>query len=99
MGRRRHVVDSPTLQLTIAIASANSGACSRFYMAHFDETLAEARRATGRDESFCLDVVQEAMMRVIRSMKPIEGAEDLRRWFRRVVKTCAYDMLRKERRA
>ena len=57
-----------------------------------------ARQATGRDESFCLDVVQDAMMRVIRSMSEMQTEEDVTRWLRAVVMNCAYDLLRKERR-
>ncbi len=58
-----------------------------------------AGRATGRDESFCLDVVQEAMLRVIKSMpKSIASDDELRAWLSRVVRTCAMDMLRGERR-
>lgn len=59
----------------------------------------EAGRATGRDESFCLDVVQDSMMRVIRSIKPMPTDEDLRRWLGVVVRSCAYDRLRREARA
>lgn len=57
---------------------------------------AEARRVTNRDESFCLDVVQDAMVRVIRSMKPMDAEHRLRGWLKVVVQTCACDRLRRE---
>jgi RNA polymerase sigma-70 factor (ECF subfamily) len=91
-------VEDSTRTITTAIASGDTEAFSRLYLERFDDCLAEARRATGRDEAFCLDVVQETMMRVIRSMKPLETAADLRRWLNRVVRNCAYDLLRRERR-
>ena len=84
--------------LTWAIAAGDQRAFTRFFNAWFDTMYAEAARVTGRDESFCLDVVQDAMMRVIRSMKPLETEHDLRRWLRVVVQSCAYDRLRGEAR-
>jgi RNA polymerase sigma factor (sigma-70 family) len=59
---------------------------------------ADAVRATGRDEAFCLDVVQDAMLRVIRRMRPMATEGDLGRWLRAVVQSCAYDRLRGESR-
>ncbi|MHC4414188.1 MAG: RNA polymerase sigma factor [Planctomycetota bacterium] len=84
--------------LTSAIASGDTEAFTRFYRRWFDAMYAEAARATGRDESFCLDVVQDAMMRVIRSITPMSSELDLRRWLRVVVQSCAYDRLRQEAR-
>ena len=85
-------------ELTAAVASGDSEAFARLYRGRFDEMYVEARRATGRDESFCLDIVQDAMIRVIRSMKPLETEQHLRTWLRVVVQSCAYDRLRKEAR-
>ena len=85
-------------QLTAAIASGDTEAFARFYRGRFDHMYAEARRATGRDESFCLDVVQDAMIRVIRSLRPMDSETGLRSWLRAVVQCCAYDRLRAEAR-
>jgi RNA polymerase sigma factor (sigma-70 family) len=82
--------------LTTAIASGDTEAFARFYHAWFDVMYADAARATRRDESFCLDVVQDAMLRIIRRMKPLATEDDLRRWLRTVVQSCAYDRLRAE---
>ena len=84
--------------LTAAIAAGDTEAFTRFYHEWFDSMLAEARRATRRDESFCLDVVQDALMRVIRAIKPMNSTDDVRRWLRVVVQTRAYDRLRRESR-
>lgn len=84
--------------LTTAIASGDAQAFARFYRAWFDRAYGHAKRATGRDEAFCLDVVQDAMMRVIRSMRAMETEKEIGNWFRAVVTHCAYDRLRKEKR-
>lgn len=60
-------------ELTSAIASGNSEALSRFYRDWFDFALREAHRCTGRDEQFCLDAVQETMVRVIKRLKTLES--------------------------
>jgi RNA polymerase sigma factor (sigma-70 family) len=85
-------------ELTAAVASGDTEAFARLYRDRFDEMYAEARRATGRDESFCLDVIQDAMLRVIKSMKVMDTEQRLRAWLRVVVQSCAYDRLRSEAR-
>lgn len=84
--------------LTTAMASGDTEAFTLFYGEQFDWMYSEARRASARDESFCLDVVQDAMIRVIRTIKPVETEERLRAWLRVIVQSCVYDQLRKEMR-
>jgi RNA polymerase sigma factor (sigma-70 family) len=100
---REHVIEQGAVQpdvkaLTTAIASGDTEAFARFYRARFDAMYTDAVAATGRDEAFCLDVVQDAMMKIIRRMKPMATEDDLRRWLRAVVQSCAYDRLRSESR-
>ena len=83
---------------TAAIAAGATEALARFYHLWFDELYAESRRVTGRDESFCLDVVQDVMLRVVRSMRAFDHEESLRRWLRVVVRTSAIDRLRADSR-
>lgn len=85
-------------ELTGAIASGDPEAFTHFFRTRFDEMYAEARRCTSRDEAFCLDVVQEAFVRLIRALKPLDTEEQLQAWLRVVVRSCAYDLLRKEAR-
>ncbi len=85
-------------ELTGRIAAGDPDAFAVFYRRWFDFAFGEARRATGRDESFCLDVVHDAMMRVIRSMKSMPNEPALRSWLRSAVRSCAYDRLRAEAR-
>ena len=89
-------VDDSILEITSAIASGDTEAFTRFFRSRFDRMHAEARRATGRDEAFCMDLVQDAMVRVIKSIKPMDTEKRLRGWLRVVVQSCAYDRLRKE---
>lgn len=84
--------------LTRAIACGDTEAFARFYTLWFDRMYIMARACTGRDESFCLDVVQDSMMRVIRSIREMNDDAQLERWLHIVVRTCALDLLRRERR-
>lgn len=85
-------------ELTSAIASGDTEAFARLYRAWFDFALAEARQCTGRDEQFCLDAVHEAMLRVIRRLKPLNGEAALAAWLRTAVHSACMDLLRKETR-
>jgi RNA polymerase sigma factor (sigma-70 family) len=91
-------VSEPIRKLTSAIASGDTEAFAVFYRQRFEMMYAEARQFTGRDEAFCLDVVQDSMMRVIRSLRPIDTEHALASWLRIVVQRCALDRLRTERR-
>ena len=86
-----------TPHLTAAIAAGDPVAFAAFYEAWFDRCYNIAVALTRRDESFCLDVVQDAMLRAIRAMKPM-ARPDLERWLVRIIHTTALDALRAERR-
>src|SRR5690606_20630028 len=85
-----------SLQTTSAIARGDAEAFAQFYEVWFDRMVLMARSVTGRDESFCLDVTQDAMLRIVRSMRPMATEDDLRRWLLRIVHTAALDRLRSE---
>lgn len=87
-----------THQLTSAMAVGDEQAVDRFYRRFFDRLYTQARRATGRDEAFCLDVVQDAVVRIIRTVRPVASEAQLLGWMRLVVQTTALDHLRRERR-
>ena len=80
------------------IASGDAEAFSSFFDQWFDDMLDAARRCSGRDESFAMDVVQDALMKVIAHIRPFETEDAMRRWLSVVVKRCAFDRLRAERR-
>lgn len=87
-----------TAALGARIARGDRAALGAFYEAWFGRCYAMARSLTGRDESFCLDVVQEAMLRVVRGVRRMDSDADLARWMVRVVHSSALDLLRRERR-
>jgi RNA polymerase sigma-70 factor (ECF subfamily) len=81
------------------MAAGDPAAIERFYRGHFDRLYREARRSTGRrDEAFCLDVVQESVLRIVRTVRSVADEARLAAWLKLVVRTTAYDMLRREER-
>ena len=83
---------------TTALAAGDPAAVEAFYRRYFDMLYSQARRATGRDEAFCLDVVQESVLRVIRSVRAAHSEAQFNAWLNLVVRTAAYDLLRGESR-
>lgn len=97
-GQTARVVARDARSITTAIARGDSDAMRDHYEAWFEPCYALARRITRRDESFCLDVVQEAMLRVVRAMPVLETETQLRTWMGAVVRSAAIDLLRRETR-
>ena len=90
--------DNAAARLSAGMAAGDPAAVAAFYRRHFDDLYRIAKQATRRDESFCLDVVQEAVLRIVRTVRPVAGDGPFRAWLRVVVQTTAYDLLRAERR-
>ena len=90
--------DARARRLTAGIARGDRACLGEFYGLWFDRSFLLARTLTKRDESFCLDVVQEAMLRVVRSVRPMASQRDVERWMLRVLHTVALDLLRRESR-
>lgn len=80
------------------IRAGDPAALADFYQHWFDRSVAIVRARTGRDESFALDVVHDAIIRVARGMPGLETDADLSRWMIRVLMTCVLDRLRQEAR-
>lgn len=80
------------------IRAGDPAALTDFYQHWFDRSVAIVRARTGHDESFALDVVQDAMIRVARSVPRLETEADLSRWMIRVLTSCAIDRLKQEAR-
>jgi RNA polymerase sigma-70 factor (ECF subfamily) len=90
-----------TPSLIARIARGDTVAFAEFYERWFDRAFDAARAGTRRDESFCLDVVQDSMVRAIKCLRPTLGIrtrDELDRWMGRVVYTTAIDHLRRETR-
>jgi RNA polymerase sigma factor (sigma-70 family) len=78
------------------MAAGKEEAIEAFYRDCFQWLYQKARRASGRDEAFCLDVVQEAVLRILRCVRPIESEGQFRAWLRLVVQSTAYDLLKSD---
>ncbi|MCA9292375.1 MAG: sigma-70 family RNA polymerase sigma factor [Phycisphaerales bacterium] len=79
-----------------AIRAGDAAAFTRLYEATFDRLLARAKRCTKRDEQFCLDVVQEVFVKVIKRLPILESEAALHAWLDRATVTTAYDALRRD---
>lgn len=90
--------DARARALALGVSRGDRDAVAAFYEAWFDRTLAAATRACGRDESFCLDVVQEVMIKVAGRMPPLATHAEVERWMWRVTYHAALDALRGEKR-
>jgi RNA polymerase sigma-70 factor (ECF subfamily) len=90
--------DKRATELTRGMAAGDARAIEEFYRRYFDLMYSQARRVTRRDEAFCLDVVQEAVIKVVRLVRAVESQAQLTAWLRLVVRTTAYDLCKAERR-
>ena len=93
--------EPPIAQLTTSMAAGDARAIEAFYRRYFSAMLGMARAAVPsrrRDEAFALDVVHDAMLRIVRCIRQMEGEAHLLNWTRLVVQSCALDRLRQEQR-
>ncbi len=91
----------PTIAVPAIAASAKAAApceLERWYRAEFDRMVALARAFTGRDEAFCLDVVQDVTLRVARRVRSIPTGGGGAAWTATLVRRAAIDRLRADRR-
>lgn len=92
----RTAVDSAALAK--AIAAGSEAAFAAFYTAWFPATLALAHASSRRDEAFCLDVVQDVMLRVAQKLPALRDERAVRAWMTTAVLRAISDRLRAERR-
>lgn len=84
-----------TTALTRSMALGDPAAIEAFYRRYFDLMYREARRCIGADESTSLDLVQESMLKMLRSIRPLSTEQQLRCWTCRLVRSVAIDHVRK----
>ena len=84
--------------LSRAIQRGDETAFAAFYAAWFAATLALARASSRRDEAFCLDVVQDVMLTVAKSMPALRDERAVRGWMTTTVLRALADRARAERR-
>lgn len=85
-------------QLTGALVRGDAAALDRIYREHLGAMVGLARRASGRDESFALDAVHDAFVRIIAAPRVCDTDERLRAWLRRAVLSAVIDRLRTQAR-
>ncbi len=83
---------------TRAIAAGDEAAFAAFYAVWFAPTLAMAKAASRRDESFCLDVVQDVMLAVCRRLPALRDERALRAWMAKATCRSVVDRGRAESR-
>lgn len=93
-----HEADEAARLLTRGVARGDRDAVAAFYEQWFDFVYRQARRASGRDDSFAMDIVQEVMVRAARSMPAIDDHAGVERWLTRVACNTVVDHQRSERR-
>ncbi|MBL9150544.1 MAG: sigma-70 family RNA polymerase sigma factor [Phycisphaerae bacterium] len=92
-----HGEDDWARRTSAAVAGGSREALASLYERRFSLLFRTVRDSTRGDESFALDCVQDAMLRVARALEPMESAVALDAWLRRVALNAALDRLRSER--
>ncbi|MCA8969409.1 MAG: sigma-70 family RNA polymerase sigma factor [Planctomycetes bacterium] len=90
--------DTSSRRLVVAIRRGDGAAFERFYDLFFDACVAWTRKATKRDEDFCLDCCQDVMMTVADRIPRLDTKKALAAWLHRCLYTKAIDRLRSEER-
>lgn len=80
------------------IAAGDEGAFVEFHGRWFEALLAFARAASRRDESFCLDVVQDVLMIVAKKIPALRDDAAVGAWMTRTVVRAVADRVRREAR-
>lgn len=84
--------------LTRRVASGDVAAFETLYRRWFPRVLALSMAATGRDESFCLDVTQETMLKAAKSIPVLDSEAAIGAWFARVSLRVALDAMKADAR-
>lgn len=88
----------PSQQWLEGIRRGDAAALEQFYRTWFDKMVAIAVSLTRRDQDFALDLVQDAMVRMIDRTPPLQTEAQLAVWVRRTLLSCAIDRIRRESR-
>lgn len=88
----------PSHPFVARIRRGDEHAFARFYDLWFDRAVGAVRRLTRRDESFCLDVVQDAMLKVVHKLPRLRDEAAVEAWMARTLFSTATDRLRADRR-
>jgi len=81
---------------TRSVASGDPDAVARLYEAKFAYVFAMVKRSGGLNDEDAMDVLQDVMLKVIRTIRPVRSERALDAFLTRVSRSCAYDHLRKK---
>ena len=90
--------DPAVLRLCRGVRRGDRAAFTALYDAWYGRWMRGARAMLGRDDGLCADIVQEAIVRVIRGMPELSSEAALAAWMGRVLRSSAVDVLRRESR-
>jgi len=106
-GARRPPAPAPATDLALlsrGVAAGDERALAALYDLWFERAVRLAGAILRRTalahagEEAALDIVQDAFVRIARSMRPMASHADVQRWIVRVIKSAALDHLRRESR-
>jgi DNA-directed RNA polymerase specialized sigma24 family protein len=92
------VSDEAVAALTRAIRAGDAGAFEVLYRGWYARVVGLALAASGRDESFALDVAQDTMLRVASGLPVLASPAALAAWMHRTTLRVVIDRLRAARR-
>jgi len=82
--------------LTRGIRAGNEAAFDAFYASYADRMYRYLLVAARGDEERARDVLQDALLRVVRYAQPIDTAEDLWRWLAALMRSALIDRARRD---
>ena len=94
----RSAKKAPWVEITRRIKSGDQAAFEIYYEHTFKIMYCQIQKLVGSDEQTTLDILQMAMLKVIRCIKPLPDESAVNAWSSAVAKSVAYDWLRKNAR-
>jgi len=89
-----HAESSRARQRSLALARGDERAWADLFDAWFDQSAALAARITGADRDTARDIAQDALLRAVKSIRPVDSDAQLHAFLRRLVHAAAIDRLR-----
>ncbi|MFO0830374.1 MAG: RNA polymerase sigma factor [Phycisphaerales bacterium] len=90
--------DPAVLLLCRGVRSGDRGAFTALYHGWYGRWVRDAQTMLGRSDPLAHDIVQDAFVRVIRSLPELRSEAALASWMSRTLRSAAVDVLRKESR-
>lgn len=94
----QYVVDEDITTLTKRMAAGDEDAYRRFFREYFPRLCAYANKLTTGDEALMQDVVQNALLRVTRHLKPFDNNDEFWSWLVLLLRCAFLDIVRSKKR-